>query len=101
MVEEQKRRIKLPDTWREAKELIVAHPSRFALGALLILISRLAGLVLPTSSKYIIDDVPVKRRSELLAPIAVAAGATTLLQAITSFPLSQILGLTAQRAITE
>src|SRR5262249_49877768 len=53
------------------------------------------------SSKYLIDEVIVKGRSEYLMPIALAVGAATLLQAVTSFSLSQILGVTAQRAITE
>jgi len=101
MAEEKKKRLKLSDAGREAKELIVAHRSRLALGALLMLINRLVGLVLPASSKYIIDEVVVKGRSELLAPIALAAGIATLLQAATSFSLSQILGVAAQRAITE
>jgi subfamily B ATP-binding cassette protein MsbA len=37
----------------------------------------------------------------LLLPIALAAGAATLVQAVTSFALSQILGVAAQRAITD
>ena len=66
-----------------------------------MLVNRLAGLVLPTSSKYLIDHVIGERRVDLLGTIALAAGAATLIQAITSFGLSQILGVAAQRAITE
>jgi len=66
-----------------------------------MIINRLVGLVLPTTSKYLIDDVVLKHRGELLIPLAVAAGAATLIQAVTSFLLSQILGVAAQRAITE
>jgi ABC-type multidrug transport system fused ATPase/permease subunit len=102
MVEEKKKqRIKSSNTWREAKALIISHRWRLALGALLMLINRVVGLVLPASSKAIIDEVIVKGRSDLLTPIALAAGIATLLQAITSFSLSQILGIAAQRAITE
>ena len=43
--------------WREARELVWAHRRRLALGLALMLVSRLAGLVLPASSKYLIDDV--------------------------------------------
>jgi ABC-type multidrug transport system fused ATPase/permease subunit len=101
MAEEERKRIRPSGAWRAARGLIVAHRWRLALGGLLMLISRLVGLVLPASSKYIIDEIAVKGRSELLAPIAFAAGAATLLQAVTSFSLSQILGLAAERAITE
>jgi ABC-type multidrug transport system fused ATPase/permease subunit len=97
----EKKRIKLSDAWREARGLIVAHRSQLALGAVLMLINRLVGLALPASSKYIVDEVLVKGNSELLTPIAIAAGAAVLLQAITSFSLSQILGVAAQRAITD
>jgi ABC-type multidrug transport system fused ATPase/permease subunit len=101
VAEEKNKRIWLSDVWREAKRLIVAHRSSLALGAFLMLINRSVGLVLPASSKYIIDEVIVKGRRELLSPIIFAAGIATLLQATTSFSLSQILGITAQRSITE
>jgi subfamily B ATP-binding cassette protein MsbA len=67
----------------------------------LMIVNRLAGLVLPASSKYVIDDVVMKHRSQLLVPLALAAGAATLVQALSSFGLSQVLGVAAQRAITE
>jgi subfamily B ATP-binding cassette protein MsbA len=57
--------------------------------------------VLPASSKWLIDEVVGKKRTDLLPMIAMAAGAATLVQAATSFALSQILGVAAQRAITD
>ena len=66
-----------------------------------MLINRLSGLVLPASSKYLIDDVLTKGRTELLMPIALVTGAATVVQAITSYALSQVLGIAAQAAITE
>jgi subfamily B ATP-binding cassette protein MsbA len=66
-----------------------------------MLVSRLAGLVLPASSKYLIDDVLGDNRVDLLPILALAAGSATLVQAVTSFALSQILGVAAQRAITD
>src|SRR4029079_15804836 len=59
------------------------------------------GLVMPATSKYLIDDVVLQHKSELLIPIALVAGAATLVQAVTSFSLTQILGVAAQRAITD
>jgi len=67
----------------------------------LMLINRLAGMVLPASSKYLIDDVIGKHRAELLVPLALAGGLATLVQAVTSFSLSQVLGVAAQKAITD
>lgn len=71
------------------------------LGLFLMLVSRLAGLVLPASSKYLVDEVITKGRHDLLMPIAIAGGIATGIQAITSFINSQILGVAAQRAITD
>jgi ATP-binding cassette, subfamily B, putative efflux pump len=87
--------------WREAQALLWAHRRRLVIGLVLMLVSRLAGLVLPWSSKYLIDDVVGNRRTDLLPLIALAAGSATLVQAVTSFALSQILGVAAQRAITD
>ena len=66
-----------------------------------MLVNRLAGLVLPATSKFLIDDVIGKQRADLLMPLALAAGAATVVQAVTSFALSQVLGVAAQRAITD
>jgi len=97
----KKKKISAAEAWREARELLWAHRRRLSIGLLLMLISRLAGLVLPASSKWLIDQVVGKHRTDLLMPIALAVGAATVVQAVTSFALSQILGVAAQRAITD
>jgi ATP-binding cassette, subfamily B, putative efflux pump len=96
-----KKKVSAEAAWREARELLYVHRQRLALGLLLMIISRLAGLVMPFSSKYVVDEVIGKQRHDLLLPIAVAGGIATAIQAITSFLNSQILGVAAQRAITE
>jgi ABC-type multidrug transport system fused ATPase/permease subunit len=100
-IEEKKKRVTAASAWRDARELIWAHRHRLMVGMFLMIINRLVGLVLPASSKYLIDDVVLKQRSDLLVPLALAAGAATLIQALTSFTLAQVLGVAAQRAITE
>ena len=96
-----KKKVDTTAAWREFRELLWVHRRRLAIGLTLMMISRLSGIVLPALSKYVIDDVIGKGRHELLLPIALAAGAATIVQAITSFGLSQILGVAAQRAITD
>src|SRR5216110_3071569 len=97
----EKKKIHWSAAWADARKLIWAHRSRLALGAVLMLVNQAMGLVLPASTKYLIDVVIVKGRIDLLWKIALAAGGATMVQAITSFSLSQVLGVAAQRAITE
>lgn len=97
----KKKKIDPRAAWREARELIWARRGRLGIGLLLMLASRLSGLVLPASSKYLIDEVVGKGRHEVLPLLAFAVGTATVIQAITSFGLSQLLGVAAQRSITE
>jgi ABC-type multidrug transport system fused ATPase/permease subunit len=98
--EPPKKPLSLPVVWREARDLVWAHRRRLSLGLALLLVNRLSGLVLPATSKYLIDDVVGKHRGDLLVTLAAAAGGATVIQAATSFALSQVLGVAAQRAIT-
>lgn len=66
-----------------------------------MLVNRAAGLVLPASSKVLIDRVLPTHDHRQLMLLAVAAGLATVVQAASSFGLSQILGVAAQRAITD
>ncbi len=98
---EKKRRPNYSNAWQEARELIWAHRFRLSLGLSLMLVNRLAGLVLPATSKFLIDEVYTNQRADLLGTLALAVAIATVIQAGTSFSLSQILGVAAQRAITE
>src|SRR5262245_7119521 len=96
-----KKKLKPAAVWHEAKELVWLHRKRLTLGLVLMLVGRVAGLVLPATSKYLIDDVLAKGRTDLLMPLALAAGVATVIQAVTAFALSQLLGVAAQHAITD
>jgi ABC-type multidrug transport system fused ATPase/permease subunit len=87
--------------WEEARTLVWKHRKRLAIGLGLMVISRLAGLVLPTSTKYLMDDVVGQQNWDLLPKLALAVAAATVIESVTSFSLSQVLGVAAQRAITE
>jgi ABC-type multidrug transport system fused ATPase/permease subunit len=96
---EPKRPINMANAWREARELVWQHRGQLALGLLLMLINRLSGLVLPASSKVLIDRIVGQHRADLLVPLALAVGVATLVQAGTTFALSQVMSIAAQRAI--
>jgi subfamily B ATP-binding cassette protein MsbA len=87
--------------WREARELMWAHRGRLSIGFALMMVNRITGLVLPASSKWLIDEVFMKGQGQLLMPIAAAVAAATLLQSASSYALSLVLGVAAQRSITE
>jgi len=96
-----KKKVDWSAVWRESRELLWARRNRLAVGLVLLVISRLAGIVLPASTKFIIDDVIGKNRPELLPWIAAAAGTAILVQAATSYLLGLLLGVAGQRSITD
>jgi subfamily B ATP-binding cassette protein MsbA len=87
--------------WLEARQLIADHRRSLTFGLVLMVITRLSGFVLPWTSKFLIDDIIGKHRADLLLPLAGAAIVATLIQGATSFWLSQVVSIAAQRAITE
>jgi subfamily B ATP-binding cassette protein MsbA len=97
----KKQKVSKEVVWREARELIWVHRRRLAIGFSLMLVNRAVGFVLPWTSKQLIDKVLPTHNPSLLWPLAAAAGGATIVQAASSFGISQILGVAAQRAITE
>lgn len=87
--------------WPDIRDLVLPRRGVLLLGLVLIVISRLCGLVLPASTKFLVDDVLVKGRGELLAPLVGAVLAATVVQAATGFALTQLLSKSAQRLIAE
>jgi len=79
---QKKNKVSASAAWREARQLVWAHRRRLTIGLALMLVSRLSQLVLPLTSKWIVDEVLAKGRSELLVPIALAAAAATLVTAL-------------------
>jgi ATP-binding cassette, subfamily B, putative efflux pump len=85
----------------DAREIIWTARRRLLIGLPLMLINRLAGIVLPGTTKYLIDGVIVHHRTDLLLKIVTVAGIATAIGAATDYALAQILGLAAQRSITD
>jgi subfamily B ATP-binding cassette protein MsbA len=83
------------------KEIIWPRRKLVALGLLLILINRLAGLVLPASTKYLVDDVIAGGNIRLLYQLLALVGGAVAVQAATSFTLTMILSVEAQHLIAQ
>src|SRR6266446_129508 len=93
----QRLRTVLPAVW----ELMRPRRGLLALGFLLMIINRVSGLVLPYSTKFLIDSVINQHHIEALRWLVLLVLAATLVQGITSFSLTQLLSKAAQRLITE
>ncbi len=93
--------VRLRELWPDIREML--HPRRrlLAWGFVLMVISRVCSLVLPTSTKYLIDNVIGKKQLNLLAPLVLAVVAATIIQGITSFANTQLISKAAQRLIAE
>jgi ABC-type multidrug transport system fused ATPase/permease subunit len=64
-------------------------------------INRVSGLVLPYSTKFLIDTVIAKRHIEMLKPLVGLVLLATAIQGVTSYSLTQLLSKAAQRLIAE
>jgi ABC-type multidrug transport system fused ATPase/permease subunit len=87
----------LPQVWE------IVHPRRglLVLGIVLMTVNRVAGLVLPASTKYLIDDVIGKQNQEMLLPLMGGVVLATVVQGATSFSLTQLISKEGQKVIAE
>ncbi|MGA9979465.1 MAG: ABC transporter ATP-binding protein [Candidatus Sulfotelmatobacter sp.] len=97
LAKSQRLKAVLPEVWK------LMRPRRWllALGLVLMAINRVAALVLPYSTKFLIDTVINKHHMNQLRPLVLLVLAATLIQGITSFSLTQLLSKAAQRLIAE
>src|SRR5215470_1086021 len=101
---EQANPAKAPQPWKLLPEVFaLLQPRRgiIALGFVLMAVNRISGLVLPASTKYLLDDVILKRQLQVLTPLVLAVLGATLVQGVTSYSLTQLMSKSAQRMITE
>ena len=87
----------MPEVWALMKK----RRGVLALGLLLMSINRVAGLALPVSPKYLLDNVITKHQTQLLLPLVGAVVLATIIQGITSYSLTQLVSKSAQKLITE
>ena len=97
-----------PSVFRSAKsslplvwELARPRRGRLALGLALLLVSRASGLVVPYAPKLVIDNIIAQREYDLIPPLFAALVFSLLIQAGTTYALSQLLSLEGQRLVTE
>ncbi len=96
-----KPRVRLAESLPQVWALLRPRRRVLAVGFLLMAVNRVCALVLPASTKFLIDDVIGARRAELLGPLVGIVLAATLVQGVSSFVLTQTLSKAAQRMIAE
>jgi subfamily B ATP-binding cassette protein MsbA len=92
---------RLKTLWPDIRALIYPRRGLLTIGFVLICISRACGLVLPLSSKYLIDNVIGKHQESMLLPLVLAVAGATVVQGISSFTLTQLLSIEGQKVIAE
>ncbi len=97
----KKKKISLSFVWQQARDLLWARRYRMLLGLLLLAISRGASMVLPGSTKFLIDNVIGQQQTELLLPMAGLFAAASVVQALSGFGLAMLLSIPAQRTVTD
>ena len=98
-----KRKPDLKKLWPEIKALVAPRKGLLIAGMALMAVNRVAGLVLPYTSKTLLDKVlsPTNPHPELLPKIIALVFSAMIVQAITSFSLTQLLSKAGQRLIAE
>jgi subfamily B ATP-binding cassette protein MsbA len=98
-----KRKTDLKKLWPQIKALVAPRMGLLLAGMGLMVINRFAGLVLPYTSKPLLDKVlnQAHPRADLLPPFIALVFSAMVVQAITSFSLTQLLSKAGQRLISE
>lgn len=89
-------------TWRTAfHQFIWPRRKNVLIGLALIVVSRVAGMVLPGSTKYLLDDVVAKHDLGMLWILLAAVVGALVIQSVTSYILTQLLSVEAQLLISQ
>ena len=78
---------------RDAGQIIWGSRRRLLIGLPLLMVNRLSSIVLPGTTKFVIDDAIGKGRLDLLWKLAALAALAAALGSITDYALAQILGM--------
>jgi subfamily B ATP-binding cassette protein MsbA len=98
-----KRKPNLKKLWPQIRALVAPRKGLLVGGMCLMVINRIAGLVLPITSRPLMDTVfsPTHPRPDLLPRFIILVFGAMVVQAISSFSLTQLLSKAGQRLIAE
>ena len=92
---------RLRELWPDIWAMVRPRRAILLFGFGLIVVSRLCGLVLPASTRYLIDDIIGRHHASMLLPLVLAVVAATIVQGVASFTLTQVLSIEGQKLIAE
>jgi subfamily B ATP-binding cassette protein MsbA len=83
------------------KELVMPRRGKIGLGFLLMLINVGMSMVLPYAPRIVLDRIIGLKQYNLLTPLVIVVFSATVIQAVTSFSLTQLLSKEGQRLIAQ
>jgi subfamily B ATP-binding cassette protein MsbA len=83
------------------KELVMPRRGKIGLGFLLMLINIGMSMILPYAPKIVLDNIILRKQYNLLTPLVIVVFGATVIQALTSFSLTQLLSKEGQRLIAQ
>jgi ABC-type multidrug transport system fused ATPase/permease subunit len=92
---------RLRELWPDIREMMRPRRRVLAIGFLLMFINKVCSLVLPGSTKFLIDNVINKHQTSLLVPLVLGVVTATIIQGITSFGMTQLVSKAGQKLIAE
>ena len=92
---------RLRELWPDIREMMRPRRRVLAVGFLLMFINKICSLVLPGSTKFLIDNVINKHQTQWLVPLVLAVIGATLIQGVTSFGMTQLVSKAGQKLIAE
>jgi ABC-type multidrug transport system, ATPase and permease components len=101
--DQPKKKPSLKKVWPQVRSLVAPRKGLLISGFCLMAVNRIAGLVLPYTSKTLLDKVlsPQHPHPEMLPRIIAVVFSAMAVQAATSFSLTQLLSKAGQRLIAE
>src|SRR3712207_3739356 len=87
--------------WSDIRSIVWPRRGTLLLALALMIANRLAALALPLSTRFLIDDIVGKKRSDLIAPFLLAVLGATLVTSLSSYALTQVLAKAAHKLIAD
>lgn len=87
--------------WADLRNILLRRWGLLSLGFLFMVVNRMSGLVLPYSTRFLIDDVIGKGQRQKLVPMILVIAGATIIQGLAAFATAQLVANTGHRLVFE